>query len=303
MIRTVLGDIAAEKLGITMCHEHLSINLSTVRSDPDSVFTDSELIRSEVNKAKKAGVKSFIEVSCNDMGRDVLALRELSRACDVHIVCATGFYLEVYHPEWVRRGSVEQIQELFEKEITEGIGDTGIRAGVIGEVAGEGDRLTESEQRVLSAAARAGAKCGCAVTTHCQLGHMGMEQSALLQKNGIAPDKIVLGHLDLANDIDYYKAVLATGVNIGFDTCGKVAYLADEIRADNLCRLLDMGYGDHIMLSQDISRKSYLTAGGKFGYLAVMERIVPMLRERGASQQDIDKMLIANPARIFNMEH
>lgn len=153
-------------------------------------------------------------------------------------------------------------------KIAFGIDDTGIKAGVIGEVAGEADRLTESETKVLSAAARAGAHCGCAVTTHCQMGKMGLEQSALLQKNGQNPEKIVLGHLDLANDMEYYREVLKTGVNIAFDTCGKIAYLADEIRADNLCRLLDEGWGDHIMLSNDISRKSYLTANGKFGYAA-----------------------------------
>lgn len=301
MIQTVLGPIAPEELGVTMCHEHLSVNLSGVRGDPDSIFTDSPLIRDEVEQAKRAGVNAFIEVSCNDMGRDPAALRAISEACGVHIVCATGFYLDCYHPGWVRNGPVEDIEALFVRELTEGIGDTGIKAGVIGEVAGEEAGLTDSERKVLTAAARAGAKCGCAVTTHCQMGRMGLEQSALLQKNGIDPGKIVLGHLDLANDLSYYKSVLETGVNIGFDTCGKTAYLADEIRADNLCRLLDMGYADRIMLSQDISRKSYLTAGGKFGYLAVMNRMVPMLKERGVGQAGLDRLLITNPARIFDM--
>lgn len=301
MIQTVLGPIAPEELGVTMCHEHLSVNLSGVRGDPDSVFTDSPLIRDEVMQAKKAGVNSFIEVSCNDMGRDPLALQALSKACGIHIVCATGFYLDCYHPDWVRNGSISDIEALFVRDLTQGIGDTGIKAGVIGEVAGEETCITDSERKVLTAAARAGASCGCAVTTHCQLGRMGLEQSALLRENGMASKKIVLGHLDLANDMDYYKAVLDTGVNIGFDTCGKIAYLADEVRADNLCRLLELGYGDQIMLSQDISRKSYLTAGGKFGYLAVMDRMVPLLRERGVDQATLDRLLITNPARVFDI--
>lgn len=301
MIQTVLGPISPEELGVTMCHEHLSVNLSGVRNDPDSVFTDSPLIRDEVAKAQRAGVNTFIEVSCNDMGRDPLALQAISRTCGVHIVCATGFYLEVYHPDWVRNGSVEDIEALFVRELTLGIGDTGIKAGVIGEVAGEETTITDSERKVLTAAARAGAKCGCAVTTHCQMGRMGLEQGALLRDNGMDPGKIVLGHLDLANDMDYYKAVLDTGVNIGFDTCGKIAYLADEIRADNLCRLLELGYADQIMLSQDISRKSYLTAGGKFGYLAVMDRMLPLLRQRGVDQSTLDKLLIFNPARVFDI--
>ncbi len=302
MIQTVLGPLAPEQMGVTMCHEHLAVNLSTVREDADSVFSDSALIRNEVELAKKEGVATFIEVSCNDMGRDAAALVRLSRACGVNIVCATGFYLDVYHPDWVRSGSVEEIQAVFEKELKEGIGDTGVKAGVIGEIAGEADHLTQSEQKVFTAAARAGASCGCAVTTHCQMGRMGIEQSALLQKNGMNPAKIVLGHMDLANDMGYYRQVLSQGVNIGFDTCGKTAYLEDAVRADNLCRLLDEGYAAQIMLSQDVSRKSYLTAAGKYGYLAVMRKMVPLLRTRGVPQQLLDQMLIQNPARIFNME-
>ena len=90
MIQTVLGPIRPEELGVTMCHEHLAVNLSTVRNDPDSVFTDSPLIRDEVLKAKALGAQAFIEVSCNDMGRDARALQKLSKATGVHIVCGTG---------------------------------------------------------------------------------------------------------------------------------------------------------------------------------------------------------------------
>lgn len=100
MIQTVTGPILPEQLGVTMCHEHLAVNLAGVRNDQDSVFGDSALVRSEVNLAKDAGVNSFIEVSCNDMGRDPEALKRISEACGVNIVCATGFYLEVYHPNW-----------------------------------------------------------------------------------------------------------------------------------------------------------------------------------------------------------
>ena len=56
------------------------------------------------------------------------------------------------------------------------------------------------------------------------------------------------------------------------------------------------------MLSNDISRKSYLTANGKFGYTAVLGRVVPMLKERGVTETDLHKLLVANPARIFNIE-
>ena len=68
----------------------------------------------------------------------------------------------------------------------------------------------------------------------------------------------------------------------------------------NIKKLIDAGYGDHIMLSNDISRRTYFTSYGKFGYTAVLERVVPLLKEYGCSQEDINKLLIDNPARIFN---
>ena len=302
MINTVKGRIDAGAVGVTMCHEHLALDLSPVRKDTDSVFDDSVLIESEVDLMKALGVKSVIEVTCNDMGRNVRMLRQISRECGIQIIASTGFYLEAYHPESVRSGTIGEICDIFCRDILEGIDGTDIRAGIIGEVAGGEKELATSEDKVLIAAAAAGVKTGCAVTTHCQLGQLGLEQSALLQGQGIDPDKVILGHIDLSDDRAYQKAILDTGVNIAYDTVGKTAYLSDEKRADHLMWLLEKGDEDHILLSQDISRRSYMVRYGKYdGYTTVMKRFVPLLRERGVSQETLDKMLIHNPARILDM--
>lgn len=169
-------------------------------------------------------------------------------------------------------------------------------------MAGGEKELAPSERNVLAAAGMAGYKTGCAVTTHCQLGRLGLEQSALIQKQGINPDKIILGHIDLSDDREYQKSLLDTGVNIGYDTIGKTSYLSDERRADNLMWLLEKGYEDHILLSQDISRKSYMAGQGKYdGYTTVMKKFVPMLRERGITEETLRKLLVSNPARIVDM--
>lgn len=302
MIQTVCGPISASDLGVTMCHEHLAVDLAGVRRDADSVFGDSELIRSEIRRARDAGVKSFIEVSCADIGRDPRALRDIATALDIHIVCSTGFYLDAYHPEWVKKASVEQLEEFFLRDFDEGIDGTGVKPGVIGEVAGEQDSITPSERRVITASGRAAAHVGCAVTTHCQMGRMALEQADILLSEGMRAEKIVLGHLDLADDLDYYERILSTGVNIGFDTCGKVAYLPDERRVANLVELVKRGHAGQIMLSTDISRKSYMTRNGGYGYARVMDYFVPELRSAGIEQADIDRMLVHNPARVFDIE-
>lgn len=302
MIQTVCGPIEATELGVTMAHEHLSVNLAGVRNDPDSIFSYSELVLSEMARVRSVGIQSIIEVSCIDMGRDPVALRRISKETGLNVVCSTGFYLECYHPAWLADAPVAEVEKVLMDEFRQGIGDSGIKPGVIGEVAGEKTQITPSETKVMVASAHVASEVGCAVTTHCQLGQMAPEQAALLTGEGMRPEKVVLGHLDLANDIDYYRRVLDLGVNIGFDTCGKVRYLADEKRAENLAKLVELGYAGQIVLSTDVSRKSYMHAEGGLGYTAVMDHMLPIARELGVSEEAINQMLVANPARIFDIE-
>jgi len=301
MIQTVLGPIKASALGKTMAHEHLSLDLGSVRGDEDSTFTISDLVLSEMECLKAAGIDSVIEVSCIGMGRNVSALAEISRKSGLNIVCSTGFYLEKYHPAWLADAPLSKVEEVMRQEFREGIDRTGIKPGVIGEIAGEKDAITDAEKKVMVASAHIATEVGCAVTTHCQLGCMAPEQAELLLGAGMDPSKIVLGHLDLANDLDYYRRVLSYGVNIGFDTCGKSAYLSDEVRAGNIVKLASEGYASQVVLSTDISRQSYMHGKGGLGYAAVMERVLPIARSMGLKQADADKMLIDNPARIFDI--
>ena len=134
MIRTVRGDINPSKLGVTMCHEHLSVDLGRIRNDDDSTFGYSQLVIDEINFAKELGVQAFVEMSTNDMGRNVNDLLKLSNTCDVHIIAPTGFYLDQYHPQYIHDMSEDDIAEIFTKDLTVGIDDTNIKAGVIGEV-------------------------------------------------------------------------------------------------------------------------------------------------------------------------
>lgn len=302
MIRTVRGDISPECMGITMSHEHLCVDLSKVRNNTDSTFGYESEVIEEVEKAKSYGVKSFVEVSCNDMGRNVLELKKIAEACDIHIVASTGFYLQEYHPEWIKEKTAEEIAQLFIHELTVGMDATDIKAGVIGEVASS-EVMSHDERKVLQAAAIAAKEVGCAVTTHCQMGKLGFEHAELFLHAGMHPEKVILGHIDLSNDVSYMLSLLEKGFNLGFDTIGKENYLSDAKRADTLCTLLEKGYGKQIVLSQDISRRSYFSnQAHRHGYTTVMKTFLPRLLERGVDQQAIDELLTKNPQRIFNME-
>ena len=302
MIQTVRGMIEPCEIGYTMSHEHLCLDLSKVRKNEDSTYGYSNTVIKEIEKAKAYGVKTFVEVTCNDMGRNIQQLTLLSEACDVHIIAATGFYLDEYHPDFIKEASVEEIAEIFVHDLTVGIDNTGIKAGVIGEVASS-ESMTKNECKVLQAAAFAAKKTGCAVITHCQIGKLGDEQAEIFIEMGMNPEKVVLGHIDLSDDLAYMCRLLDLGFNIAFDTIGKTAYLSDEKRAENLKYLIDKGYAGQIVLSQDISRKSYFSESGKYdGYTTVLKGFLPRLSKLKVRQEDIEKMLVSNPQRIFNIE-
>ena len=299
MIRTVLGDIQKNELGCTLAHEHFIVDLDRVRKDGYSFIKDVDEVVPEIRKAMDQGIQAAFEVTTNDMGRDPLKLKEISEKTGLKIVCSTGYYLSPYHPEWLNEAEKEEIAEVYIRDLTEGIGDTGIKAGLIAEIASSPKEFIGNEKKILEAAGIASRKTGFAVSTHTGR-YTAIETIETLLKEGVDPDKIIIGHQDLIDDPEYHLSLLRYGVNIAFDTCGKSAYMPDETRALNALKLTEAGYGDHLVLSNDISRHTYFTSFGGQGYLAVMGSVVPLMRKQGLSEDTIRKFLVDNPARIID---
>ena len=166
MIRTVMGDIPKEQLGVTMAHEHFIVDLDRVRKDGVSKIETVEEVIPEIKKMMDLGVQSAFEVTTNDMGRDPLKLKEISENTGLQIVCSTGFYLSEYHPEELNHLSKEEIADIYIKDLTKGIGNTGIKAGLIGEIASSKDSFVGNEKKILEAAGIAAVSTGAAVSTH-----------------------------------------------------------------------------------------------------------------------------------------
>lgn len=300
MIETVRGTISKQDLGITMSHEHLILDLRKVRNDEESYILDIDEVLNEIAPLKKYGVQSFIELTTNDMGRDVKKLLEISNKTDFHIVCATGFYLVDYHSDWLKEASVQDIVEIFTKELTVGIDGTDIKAGIIGEIATSYNKVNHSERKVFEAAAIVSSKLGCPINTHSDMGTMGEVQCDMLLIEGVNPDKVILGHNDLNLDLNHHLSLLQRGVNLAFDTVSKTSYNSDHDRAKHIKKLIDEGYENHLVLSQDVSRRTYFKKFNQAGYEAVMEYFIDMLKEQKISDEQINKMLVKNPARILD---
>jgi predicted metal-dependent phosphotriesterase family hydrolase len=302
-IMTVTGPIEDHELGVTQTHEHLLINLyGTVLVWNYSAFEDPGLAIDEIAAFFAAGGRSIVETTSIGIGRDPAGLRRISEASGVNIVMGAGWYREMVYPDYIVRRSVNELADMLVRELTEGVDGTGVRPGVIGEIGTELEFLSPAQERVFRAAARAQRETGVAISTHCQrTGRLGREQVALLLEEGVAPDRIVIGHHGDKRHVDYELALLEQGVYVQFDHIGFRELQPDTQRARNVKSVIDAGYGDRLLLSQDVCLPHHLRWFGGIGYGYLLEQFVPMLRDVGVTDEQIDTLLVANPARVLSI--
>lgn len=302
MIQTVLGKIKPEEFGVCSVHEHLSIDLSRIKKDPDTILDDEEGMLEELRDFHRLGGRSMVEVTNDGMGRNVNRLKRLSEKSGVHIVTCTGFYKDPFIPEYAQGWNADEFARHFIREAREGIEGTRILPGVIGEVGTSKDEMKPIEKELLIGAALAGKETGLPVTTHTTLGTLGYEQVQLLTSQGLPVEQIIIGHQDLNPNKDEVLAVLETGVYIDFDTIGKNNYRPDEERIDFLLDFIERGYEKQILLSADLTRKSHWKKHGGPGYGLVLETFVPRLKAAGVPEEILQLFLVSNPARAFTVK-
>lgn len=301
-IRTVTGDIDASAVKKAMVHEHLAIDLTRVRGDNTSVLGDEETLpalQEEIQQLKEYGFNTIVELTNIGMGRNPLVLRRISEATGFFIVASTGFYKEDFYPQEVFAMKETELVDKLTAEIMEGMDGTGIKAGIYGEIGSSFGCITPAEEKVLRSVARSHKITGAPISTHCELGTMGLEQRKILEEEGVSPDRVSFGHQDLNEDIVVQLELLKWGAYIQFDTIGKAGYRSDEARIQNLLHLLDKGYENQIMLSCDITRKSYLRKFGGYGYTYLHTNFLKELEKRNVPGRIIEKMTVENPRRFL----
>ncbi|MGZ2356820.1 phosphotriesterase [Streptomyces sp. 372A] len=303
-LRTVLGDIAPDAVrGPALAHEHLVLDLDH-RGDGGAVLTadgHAAAVTAELAALREEyGLALVVELTCRGMGRDVRTLARISRDARVAVIAATGWYYEPFHTPEIDRGGVGDLTAALVREIDHGIGTTGIRPGVLGEIGSHGDIPTPPESKVLRAAARAALATGLSVATHAQLGRGGLAQLELLTGEGLPPHRISLGHQDLLDDPAVHRELAASGAYVAFDTVGKDGYQSDDTRLRLLLALLEAGHADRALLSCDISRHGYLTSEGGQGYGHLFGSFLPKVRAAGVDDDLIDLLTRRNPLRFLN---
>jgi phosphotriesterase-related protein len=304
IVQSVTGPIPSEELGITLVHEHV---LSTIKSIGFSPLLDY----------KRSNGSCLVDVTPigSPLERSAAELRKLSEETGIYIIASTGFYKEPYLPKFLFKMGVSAIADLFIKDITEGMENKGIKAGIIGEVGSSYNQITRQEEKILRAAARAQRRTGVPLVTHTTHGTMGLAQLEILEEEGADLDRVVIGHCDLNSDLDYHLSIARRGAYLGYDTIGKqcwlsavrgekFAYQKDDSRIHLILEVLDKGFGDRIVISSDIivdELKFNQKTLGKFKYNYLLDIFLPKLREKGVNKQEIDLIIKENPKHLLTV--
>ncbi|MFQ5874215.1 MAG: phosphotriesterase [Dehalococcoidia bacterium] len=338
-VQTVLGSIASEALGITMTHEHLLIDFADMFVYPEEAsrihlsrqpvslenlwwvryhwasnldnmaLTDEQTAIEEALRYKRAGGVSMVDATSVGIKRDPLGLVRISRATGLNVIMGCGYYVGPAHPPDMDGKSEDEIVEEIAKDLTEGVGDTGVKAGVIGEV-GCSWPLTDNERKSLRASTRAQKHTGAPL-----LIHPGRNLAAPLEIMEIVreadgdPRRTIMSHVDRTIfDFETLTKLAETGCYIEYDLFGSessyyppapIDMPNDGRRLDFVLYLRDQGRLDQVLMAQDICYKTRLTKYGGHGYSHILENVVPMMRRKGMTWEEIQRILVENPRRAL----
>jgi 5-phospho-D-xylono-1,4-lactonase len=299
-VRTVLGDVEPSALGPTYCHEHL-VTRPAARFGDDLRLDDEERTADELERFRAAGGSAIVDTTTPEFGRDAPALRRLADRTGVHVVASTGHVSEEYWRgvlELDRRSEDDLVAE-YVSELSRGIADTSIRAGVVKGGTSSGGP-TADEAKLLRAAAAAQRETGAPITTHTTAGTGALEQTALLADAGADLTHVCIGHVDRLLDWGLHLELARRGVFLGYDCVSKEQYAPDEERVRFIVRLVEEGHGGQVCLAGDLARRTYLEAwGGSPGYRYILESFLPRLRAAGLGEEQARTLVVDNPARFL----
>lgn len=303
-IRTILKDIDPSELGYTMAHEHILDEPAVGGyNDPDHQLTDYDKALEMMQRYSDMGGKAIADASPKHWGRKTEGLADISRKTGINIICCTGYLCEsqVNMDIWVNDKTIDDLKNEMLVEIEQGMDDTKYKAGWI-KVGTSYNYISEREERIIRAAARASFESGAPVHSHTSTGTMGLEQIAILKSEGMDLSHFCVAHVSRNPDYYYHKKMLEEGVYLLYDGPGKPKYYTDEKLIEVLRKLVNDGYEDKIMLSNDMGKKTHHTVYGYGpGYEYIHDIFLPRLLDEGFPKEVVHKFMYENPARFYTM--
>jgi predicted metal-dependent phosphotriesterase family hydrolase len=315
---TIRGPVASESLGVTLMHEHLLINW-TREFRSDGLINDERLVTEELAAFAAAGGSTVVEVSTSQLtvgvtrrptsvrtsgtrtDDSVVALARIAEAAGVNLVLGTGHYRHPYFDHaLINNSTTDELAEQMVHEIEHGFGDTGIRAGLIGEIGCDRWYVSAEEERSFRASARAARRTGVCLSTHAVDYPVGLLQLDLLAEERLDTARIIIGHCDTVDIPEYHDEIIRRGAWVQFDTIRGLSDRDTTLRVEMITRLVRAGHASRLLLSHDVCKKSHLRANGGNGYTFLITSFLDRLRSAGISEEEIAMLTVHNPARALS---
>jgi phosphotriesterase-related protein len=319
-VNTAKGAVETADLGVTLMHEHVFIMTTEIMENYPESWGDGTRREADaierLNELKSRGVDTIVDLTVVGLGRYIPRIARIAAATELNIVVATGLY--TYHdvPMFFHYrgpgaplGGPEPMIEMFVRDIEHGIADTGIKAAIL-KCATDEPGVTRGVERVLRAVAAAHRQTGVPISTHTHAAsRRGLEQQAIFAEEGVDLTRVVIGHCGDTTDIGYLEELIAGGSYLGMDRFGVDAFLGFEDRVNTVATMCERGHADKMVLSHDAScyfdalpEETLPIALPNWHYLHIHNDVIPALKQRGVTDEQLATMLVDNPRTIFSKQ-
>ena len=316
-VDTVRGPLSAAELGVTLMHEHVFVLSPEIIANYPEGWGEEDVREQQavdkLNALKAAGVDTIVDLTVIGLGRYIPRIQRVAMRTDLQIVVATGVYTYNDVPMYFHfsgpgtgMDGPEPMVEMFVRDITEGIAGTGVKAAIL-KCATDEPGLTPGVERVLRAVAVAHRATGVPISTHTHARtRRGLEQQRVFAEEGVDLTRVIIGHSGDTTDLDYLEELIAAGSYIGMDRFGLDNILGFEHRVDTVARMCERGHADKMVLAHDAScyidwlpEAALPIVLPNWHFQHIHDDVLPALRERGVTEEQITTMLVDNPRAIF----
>jgi len=306
-VETALGPIDVAELGPTLMHEHIVTRSPGVHENWPHLFDRGAILASAERKLGDLhgrGIRTIVDLTTVDLGRDIGLIMDVARRSRVHVIVATGVW---WMPQrYFGSHGVDEVAELFVRDLTQGIGGTAVQAAII-KCATDTQGVTPVIETVLRACARAQKATGVPISTHTwAAGRTGEAQQAIFAQEGVDLSRVIIGHSGDSDNLDYLRGLMQRGSTIGMDRFGLEHLLPTAKRVEVIARLCAEGYAGKMVLSHDancwsdmISEDEKRRTRPLWNYNHISDDILPALCAAGVTEDQIEQMLVGNPRAIF----
>jgi phosphotriesterase-related protein len=320
LVNTVRGPIDAAQLGVTLMHEHVFVLSTEVMQNFPEPWGDEEKrvadAAARLNELKSRGVDSIVDLTVIGLGRYIPRIQRVAAQTELNIIVATGVYTYNDVPMYFHYqgpgtvlGGPEFMVDMFVRDIEEGIADTGVKAAIL-KCATDEPGITPGVERVLRAVAQAHRRTGVPISTHTHAPtERGLEQQRIFREEGVDLSRVIVGHSGDTTDIQYLEKLISNGSYIGMDRFGIDVLLPFEDRVNTVTKMCELGYAGKMVLSQDAScfmdalpEAALPVMLPNWHYLHIHNDVIPALKQRGVTDEQIKTMLVDNPRKIFERQ-